>query len=101
MDDIIIVEISILIKFIINWFFNSKIFYFENDCLKFEQRFKFGYEIILRDISKITLFKQEIIEEILNQIDQKNSISDEELIEKKFFEDNNFRKIKKNLSVFI
>ena len=76
---------------------NSKIFYFENDCLKFEQRFKFGYEIILRDISKITLFKKEIIEEILNQIDQKNSISDEELIEKKFFEDNNFRKIKKKL----
>ncbi len=76
---------------------NSKIFYFENDCLKFEQRFKFGYDIIFRDISKVTLFKKEIIEEILNQIEQKNSISDEELIEKKFFEDNNFRKIKKKL----
>ncbi len=76
---------------------NSKIFYFENDCLKFEQRFKFGYDIILRDISKITLLKKEIIEKFLNQIERKNSISDEELIEKKFFEENNFRKIKKKL----
>ena len=76
---------------------NSKIFYFENDCLKFEQRFKFGYDIILRDISKITLFKEEIIEEILNQIKQKNPIPDDELVEKKYFEGNNFRKIKKKL----
>ena len=76
---------------------HSKIFYFENDCLKFEQSFKFGYDIILKDISKITLFKKEIIEEILNDIEWKNSISEEELIEKKFFKDNNFRKIKKKL----
>ena len=31
----------------------SKIFYFEDNCLKFEQYFKFGYDIILKDISKI------------------------------------------------
>lgn len=76
---------------------NSKIFYFENDCLKFEQSFKFGYDIILKDISKITLFKKDIIEEILNQIEQKNSLSEAELVEKKFFKDNSFRKIKKKL----
>jgi cell division protein FtsA len=76
---------------------HSKIFYFENDCLKFEQSFKFGYDIILKDISKITLFKKEIVEEILNEIELKNSKSENEFIEKKFFQDNNFRKIKKKL----
>ena len=76
---------------------DSKIFYFENDCLKFEQSFKFGYDIILKDISKITLLKKEIIEEILNQIELKDSILEEELIEKKYFGENNYRKIKKKL----
>ena len=39
----------------------SKIFYFENNCLKFEQSFKFGYDIIIRDISKITLLKKKLL----------------------------------------
>ena len=34
---------------------NSKIFYFENNSLKFEQNFKFGMNICIKDISKITL----------------------------------------------
>ena len=33
---------------------NSKVFYFENNSLKFEQDFNFGSEIIIKDISKIT-----------------------------------------------
>ena len=33
---------------------NSKIFYFENNALKFEQNFKFGTDIVIKDISKIT-----------------------------------------------
>ena len=33
---------------------NTKIFYFENNSLKFEQNFNFGTEIILQDIKKIT-----------------------------------------------
>ena len=36
---------------------NSKIFYFENNSLKFEQDFKFGSDIIIKDISKITSFE--------------------------------------------
>ena len=36
---------------------NSKIVYFENNSLKFEQDFKFGTNIILQDISKITSLK--------------------------------------------
>ena len=33
---------------------HTKIFYFENSSLKFEQKFKFGNDIIIKDISKIT-----------------------------------------------
>ena len=40
---------------------NSKILYFENNALKFEQDFKFGSDIIIKDISKITSLKTEFI----------------------------------------
>ena len=36
---------------------HSKIFYFENNSLKFEQNFNFGTDIIIKDISKITLLQ--------------------------------------------
>ena len=75
----------------------SRIFYFENNCLKFEQSFKFGYNIIFNDISKITLLKKETIEKILNEIELNQIISNEELIEKEFFKNENFKKIKKKL----
>jgi len=75
----------------------SKIFYFENNCLKFEQSFKFGYDIIFNDISKITLLKKETIEKILNKIELNQIISNEEFIEKEFFKNENFKKIKKKL----
>ena len=39
----------------------SKIFFFENNALKSEQNFNFGSEIILKDISKITSLKIEVI----------------------------------------
>ena len=76
---------------------NSRIFFFENSCLKFEQIFKFGYDIIFRDIAKITLLKRETIEKILDKIELHNTISEEEFVEKSFFVDNNFKKIKKKL----
>ena len=41
--------------------YNSKIFYFENNSLKYEQNFEFGSNIILKDISKITSLKIDII----------------------------------------
>ena len=76
---------------------DSRIFYFENSCLKFEQSFKFGYEIILKDISKITLLKRETIEKFLSKIELNKTITEEEFIEKDFFEDKAFKKIKKKL----
>ena len=76
---------------------SSRVFYFENNCLKFEQSFKFGFDIILRDISKITLLKKEFIEKILEQVEFDENISDEELVEKELFEDGNYKKIKKKI----
>lgn len=76
---------------------SSKIFHFENNSLKLEQNFKFGNDIIIDDISKITSLKKEIIKKILNKIELKDDHLESELIEKEFFLDENFRKIKKKL----
>jgi len=76
---------------------NSRIFYFGNDALKFEQRFNFGSDIILNDISKITNLNRDTIIKILqNPLFNQNKLA-QDLVEKKFFEGKNYRKIKKNL----
>ena len=75
---------------------NSKIFFFENDSLKFEQNFEFGTEIIVKDISKITALNTELVRVILNKINLNEQILDDELLEEEYFEENNYRKIKKN-----
>ena len=76
---------------------NSKIFYFENNSLKFEQDFKFGSDIIIKDISKITSLKTETIKKILNVIEFKGEFFNEELIDKNFFSEEVYKKIKKSL----
>tara|TARA_E500000178_G_scaffold82498_1_gene80745 strand:- start:4879 stop:6075 length:1197 start_codon:yes stop_codon:yes gene_type:complete len=76
---------------------DSKIFYFENNSLKFEQNFKFGTDVIIQDISKIISFKKDIVENILSQIKFTSNLLEEDLIEEKFFYNNNYRKIKKKL----
>ena len=76
---------------------NSKIFYFENNSLKFEQDFKFGSDIIIKDISKITSLKTETTKKILNVIEFKGEFFNEELIDKNFFSEEVYKKIKKNL----
>jgi cell division protein FtsA len=76
---------------------NSKIFYFENNSLKFEQNFAFGTDIIINDISKVTSLKTDTVKIILNKIDLRNNISENELIKKELFESDVFRKIKEKL----
>ena len=75
---------------------NSKISFFENASLKFEQVFKFGTDIILNDISKITSLNKENVKLILKKINFVKSLGNDEIIEKEFFTDN-YRKIKKKL----
>ena len=73
----------------------SKIFYFENNALKFEQDFKFGNDIIIKDISKITSLKEDDI--IKNFEKNKYSqISDDELVEEVFLVIPIIEKLKKN-----
>ena len=77
---------------------SSKIFYFENNSLKFEQDFTFGYNIILRDISKITSLKISNVKSILNKFEfNKEIFKDDDFIEELFFKDETYRKIKKKL----
>ena len=76
---------------------NSQIFFFEDDSLKFEQNFNFGLDLILRDISRITSLKKDIIKNIINNIEPTNNIAKDELVEKELFENQNYIKIKKKL----
>ena len=76
---------------------NSKIFYVENNAIKFEQKFNYGTEIVVNDICKITSLEKSSVKKIIS--DNKNilKISEKELLEEKYFKHQQFRKIKKNL----
>ena len=76
---------------------NSQIFYFENNALKFEQNFNFGSDLIIQDISKITALEKDIVKKIINNIKLSTNISKDDLIEKDFFHNKNYIKIKKRL----
>ena len=76
---------------------NSQVSFFENESLKFEQNFDFGSNLVLQDISKITSLKTNIIEKIINQTILNKNFSEDDLIEKNFFENESYIKIKKKL----
>jgi cell division protein FtsA len=78
---------------------NSRVFYFENDSLKFEQNFNFGSDLVIKDVSKITSLNIEVVKKIVNSNKFTKNISNDELVEKEFFENENenYRKIKKKL----
>ena len=75
---------------------SSKIFYFKNNSLKFEQDFKFGTDIIIKDISKITSLKNDMVKKILNELSFNYEISDEEHLDKEFLKMVFIEKLKKN-----
>ena len=76
---------------------NSQIIFFEKSSLKFVQNFKFGSNLINKDISKITLLKENVINKILLDSDISLQSSGQEYIDKKFFQNDNYRKVKKKL----
>ena len=76
---------------------SSKVFFFENNTLKLEQKFKFGTDIIIKDISKVTSLDINTIKMILKKIEFKEKISENDIIEKIYFKTNNYRKVKKRL----
>lgn len=75
----------------------SKIFYFENNSLKFEQNFNFGFDIIIKDITKVTSLKNDTVNTILCNTQFEDKILDTSLVEKKLFKNETYRKIKKKL----
>ena len=76
---------------------NSKISFFENSALKFEQVFSFGTEIIVNDITKITSLKKEDVKRILESVKLNQDIEENELLEKEYFKDGIYKKLKKKL----
>ena len=76
---------------------SSKIFLFENNSLKIEQNFKFGSDMIIKDISKVTSLKKLTIERILKDVEFNNKIKNDENIDKDLFGDDIYKKIKKKL----
>ena len=76
---------------------NSQIIYFENSALKFVEKFNFGSDIVIQDISKIINFNYEDIKNILVNVNFSEKNLDIEFLEKKYFKDKNYRKIKKKL----
>ena len=76
---------------------NSKIFYVENSAIKYEQRFNFGTKIIISDICKITSLTSDSVKKIILDNKNINKISDKELLEEKYFNEQQYRKIKKKL----
>ena len=75
---------------------NSKIFYVENNAIKFEQKFKFGTEIIENDICKITSLSINLVKNIISENPNIYKFSDKDSLEDKYFGRQQYRKIKKN-----
>ncbi len=75
----------------------SKISYFGNNSLKSEQNFNFGLDIVINDVSKITSLSTDLIKKILNEVEISENMSKDNYLDKKFFQNENFRKIKTKL----
>ena len=76
---------------------DTELIYFENSALKLIQNFKFGSNLILNDISKVTGLNSDIVKKILLNFKFSEKNLESEFVEKEFFENLNFRKIRKKL----
>ena len=79
---------------------NCKIIYVKNDSIILEEKFKFGSEIVEKDISKIISLKLNVVKNIIEKNIEIEKIEDE-LVEKDYFIEQQFRKIKKKTIVEI
>ena len=61
------------------------------------QEFNFGSDIILQDISKVTGLRNKNVEDVLLNSNFSDKNLENDLIEKKYFGNQNYRKIKKKL----
>lgn len=77
---------------------STNISFFDNSAFRYFEKFNFGTNLLLQDISKVSSINYETINNILiDGILNKKDYEKNEFIEKEFFKNDNFRKIKKNL----
>ena len=76
---------------------SSQLFYFENYALKFAQNFNFGSNLIFNDITKVTSLKNDVVHKILSNNILTHKTLDQDFVEKEFFDNENYRKVKKKL----
>ena len=76
----------------------TDLIYFDKSAFKYSESFKFGTDIIYRDIQKICSINNDTIKNFLSSIPfNKNTIDETEILENKFFLNTSFRKIRKKL----
>ena len=76
----------------------SKIIIFDQKSFKYLEHFDFGTDIILKDVTKICSLDHKTIINILSENYFRNkSFNTDEVIEEKFFKQDSYRKIRKNL----
>ena len=81
----------------------SNISFFDKASFRYEEYFNFGTSIIFKDISKVCSIKNETIVKILSDkfLVNKKLENDNEFLEEKYFDNDNYRKIRKKLIIDI
>ena len=81
---------------------NSNLSFFNESSFRYVENFNFGTGIILKDIEKVCSIDNHTIEKILSDKPYKDkNFQDNELFEEKYFNDGNYRKIRKKLVIDI
>ncbi len=81
---------------------NSNLSFFNESSFRYVENFNFGTGIILKDIEKVCSIDNHTIEKILSDKPYKDkNFTDNELFEEKYFNDGNYRKIRKKLIIDI
>ncbi len=76
----------------------SELFFFSGASFKYIEKFNFGTNIILKDIEKICSININLIKKFLgDNFETKKEINENDLLEKKYFSEDKFRKIRKKL----
>ena len=75
----------------------SQINFFDNSSLKFFQDFNFGISLLINDVCKVTALDKSLVINILKNSDFSKKDFENDFIEREYFSENNFRKIRKKL----
>jgi len=76
----------------------SKIIFFDHASFRFSENFDFGTDLIIKDIAKICSLDIGIVRKfLLDNLNQNKKINSDEYLEKDYFKNNNYRKIRKKL----